>query len=266
MENYKREEAEHYSRKARERVGADENDTLQSWGYASIEEHLRAPYLRFQQLVVQSVRPDSIVLELGAGTGVHSIPAALAGAGVIATDISLEALGVARLRAQNARTEILLAVADAECLPIRDGSIDVITSAGVFYCLNLAETLPELTRALAATGKLIAVDSFNHNPVYRLNRLLGRVKGSRTRRATTNIPDNRTLDLLRQYFASVTVEYFGVWTFLWPVLYRLLGRTTATRYLEAMEPPGPFRRYAFKVVVVAAEPRQFNHPATATGR
>ena len=225
-------------------------------GAAAAPAEFRAPYEDFEQQVRALARPGDVVLEIGAGEGAFSLVAAGDGRMLIATDISAVALDVARRRAERAGEMLVPVVADAERLPFRDASVNLVTSAGVLYCLDIAAVSAELRRVLAPQGAWVLVDSLDESPIYRFNRWVGFLRHRRTQLAIENIPTTESLMTLRRQFADVRIRYHGVLTFLAPVLKPLLGaeRTgaivhRADRALRALE------RWAFKVVVVASKQR-----------
>src|SRR5690606_24079211 len=69
------------------------------------------------------------VLDVAAGTGNASIPAAEAGAAVTASDLTPELLEAGRTRAEAAGVELDWVTADAEDLPFEDASFDVVMSS-----------------------------------------------------------------------------------------------------------------------------------------
>src|SRR6476646_7165128 len=74
------------------------------------------------------------VLDVAAGTGNASIPAAAAGAVVTASDLTPELFEAGRARADVEGVELEWVQADAEDLPFEDGSFDaVISSIGVMF-------------------------------------------------------------------------------------------------------------------------------------
>src|SRR3954453_12747338 len=75
------------------------------------------------------IGPGMRVLDVAAGTGNASIPAAQAGADVTASDLTPELLDAGRKRAAAAGAELEWETADAEHLPFEDGSFDVVMSA-----------------------------------------------------------------------------------------------------------------------------------------
>ena len=75
------------------------------------------------------IGPGMRVLDVAAGTGNASIPAARAGADVTASDLTPELLDAGRRRAQAAGVAITWVQADAEDLPFDDESFDVVISS-----------------------------------------------------------------------------------------------------------------------------------------
>ncbi len=101
------------------------------------------------------VGPGTRVLDVAAGTGNASIPAALRGAHVTASDLTPELLEAGRRRAQAAGAELEWAVADAERLPYATGLFDVVMSAiGVMFAPHHAEAAAELARVCVPGGTI----------------------------------------------------------------------------------------------------------------
>src|SRR5215211_2626430 len=75
------------------------------------------------------IGPGMRVLDVAAGTGNASIPAAQTGADVVASDLTPELLEAGRARAEAAGAELEWKVADAENLPFDDESFDVVMSS-----------------------------------------------------------------------------------------------------------------------------------------
>ena len=95
------------------------------------------------------------VLDVAAGTGNASIPAAQAGADVTASDLTPELLDAGRARAEAAGVELDWAVADAENLPFDDESYDVVMSSiGVMFAPHHQEAADELVRVCRPGGTI----------------------------------------------------------------------------------------------------------------
>ena len=170
----------------------------------------------------------------------------------MATDLSPRALLVARRRAELAGTPLHLVCADAERLPFRDGSADLVTAAGALYCMSLEVLSREVRRILRPNGAWVIVDSLNESPFYRFNRWVGFLRKRRTALAVHNVPNVASLQELRREFERVEISYHGVLTFLIPVLRPLFGPTRAGQIVSGADRwLGWLQQWAFKVVVVA---------------
>jgi SAM-dependent methyltransferase len=99
--------------------------------------------------------PGMRVLDVGAGTGNASIPAAQRGAIVTASDLTPELLEAGRRRAEGAGVELEWAEADAEHLPFADASYDaVISSIGAMFAPFHQAVADELVRVVRPGGTI----------------------------------------------------------------------------------------------------------------
>ena len=95
------------------------------------------------------------VLDVAAGTGAASLPAATAGARVTATDITPELLEVGERAARERGLELEWRTADAMALPFPDGSFDVVMSAiGAMFAPDQQATADELVRVCRSGGTI----------------------------------------------------------------------------------------------------------------
>jgi SAM-dependent methyltransferase len=101
------------------------------------------------------VGPGMRVLDVAAGTGNASIPAAAGGATVVASDLTPELFDAGRARAEAEGVELEWAEADAEDLPFEDASFDaVISSIGVMFAPHHQAAADELVRVCRPGGKI----------------------------------------------------------------------------------------------------------------
>lgn len=101
------------------------------------------------------IGPGMRLLDVAAGTGNASIPAAARGAEVTASDLTPELLEAGRARAEAAGVTLDWAEADAENLPFEDGSYDVVISAiGVMFAPQHQAAADELVRVCRPGGTI----------------------------------------------------------------------------------------------------------------
>src|SRR4051812_35935071 len=101
------------------------------------------------------IAPRMRVLDVGAGTGNASIPAAQRGANVPASALTPELLEPGRRRAEGAGVELEWVEADAERLPFEDASYDVvISSIGAMFAPFHQPVADELVRVCRPGGTI----------------------------------------------------------------------------------------------------------------
>jgi SAM-dependent methyltransferase len=102
------------------------------------------------------IAPGARVLDVGAGSGNASLPAARAGATVVASDLTPELLEKGRGRAEREGLELEWVEADAEALPFEDASFDRVLSAiGAMFAPRHEVTAAELVRVCAPGGMVV---------------------------------------------------------------------------------------------------------------
>ena len=95
------------------------------------------------------------VLDVAAGTGNASLPAAAAGASVTASDLTPELLEAGRHRAEAEGLELEWVEADAENLPFEDESFEVVMSSiGAMFAPHHKEVADELIRVCRPGGTI----------------------------------------------------------------------------------------------------------------
>jgi SAM-dependent methyltransferase len=99
------------------------------------------------------IGPNQRVLDVAAGTGNASIPAAQRGATVIASDLTPELLDAGRSRAEAAGVQLEWWEADAEHLPFDDEDFDVVMSCiGAMFAPHHQDVADELVRVCRPGG------------------------------------------------------------------------------------------------------------------
>lgn len=99
--------------------------------------------------------PGVRVLDVGAGSGNAAIPAALAGADVVASDLTPELFDAGRQVAEQRGAKLTWEQGDAEALPYADGEFDVVmSSVGVMFAPHHQEAADELVRVCRPGGTI----------------------------------------------------------------------------------------------------------------
>ena len=121
------------------------------------------------------IRSGMRVLDVGAGTGNAALPAAAAGAEVVATDVTPELLAVGERHAQERGLALRWQVADAQQLPFADGEFDAVLSCiGAMFAPDHVATASELLRVCRPGGTVVMANWTPGGGVGRFFRLLGR--------------------------------------------------------------------------------------------
>jgi ubiquinone/menaquinone biosynthesis C-methylase UbiE len=101
------------------------------------------------------VRPGERVLDVAAGSGNASLPAALAGADVVASDLTPALLDAGRRVADERGIAVEWREADAEALPFADAEFDVALSCvGIMFAPHHAAAADELVRVVRPGGRV----------------------------------------------------------------------------------------------------------------
>ncbi|AVV47180.1 class I SAM-dependent methyltransferase [Streptomyces sp. ID05-04B] len=101
------------------------------------------------------VQPGSRVLDVAAGSGNAAIPAALAGADVVAVDLTPELLEAGRRLATERDVRLDWREGDAEALPFADSEFDAVVSCvGVMFAPHHQQAADELVRVCRPGGSI----------------------------------------------------------------------------------------------------------------
>lgn len=101
------------------------------------------------------LRWDERVLDVAAGNGNATLAAARRGCKVISTDYVPALLEVGAARAQAEHLDVKFRVADAEALPFKDASFDVVLSTfGVMFAPDHEQAAAELARVCRPGGRI----------------------------------------------------------------------------------------------------------------
>jgi ubiquinone/menaquinone biosynthesis C-methylase UbiE len=212
---------------------------------------LQEPYHYFYSLLNSNKHIGNRILDLCAGDGIHSIKFAKMGFDILCTDIAPNSLEIAKIRAEKlGLNNILCQVVDSEDLCFSQHSFDIITIIGSLSYLDLDLFIKQIKRVLKPGGKLLILDSFNHNPIYRVNRFLRYLKGERTISTLKRMPTNKTVITLSKHFSDLSIRYFGIFAFIGRLLSFFFGSVNAAKMVSKWDNKLFFlKKYAFKVVI-----------------
>lgn len=127
------------------------------WASGSYESMVETFLLPLGPVLVEAcgIGAGMTVLDVAAGTGNASIPAAERGAKVTASDLTPELLEAGRRRAQSRGLELEWTEADAENLPFEDASFDVVMSSiGAVFAPHHQDVADELARVCKPGGTI----------------------------------------------------------------------------------------------------------------
>ncbi|MEY2228403.1 MULTISPECIES: class I SAM-dependent methyltransferase [Streptomyces] len=120
--------------------------------YQSVASHV-IPQLGAVLVKECGVQRGDRVLDIAAGSGNAAIPAALAGADVVASDLTPELLEIGRHLATVRGAALDWREADAEHLPFADGEFDVVMSCvGIMFAPHHRPAAEEMLRVCRAGG------------------------------------------------------------------------------------------------------------------
>jgi ubiquinone/menaquinone biosynthesis C-methylase UbiE len=122
--------------------------------YALMAEEVMAP-LGPVLVAATDIRPGDRVLDVAAGSGNISIPAAKTGAYVVSSDLTPELLGRSQTRAAAHGVRLQWRKANAESLPFGDAEFDTVVSAiGVMFAPHHQRAADELVRVCRSGGTI----------------------------------------------------------------------------------------------------------------
>ncbi len=111
---------------------------------------------RFRRELLQRVSGNVLEIAVGTGKNLRYYPS---GCRIVAVDLSLEMLGVARKRAAGLKLNIPFSVMDAEALAFPDRSFDTVVSSLTLCTFpDPVAALREMTRVCRADGRILLLE------------------------------------------------------------------------------------------------------------
>ena len=114
------------------------------------------PQLGLDLAAAATIRPGEKVLDVAAGSGNATLPAARAGGIVTATDLTPELVSIGRARSEREHLDVTWQEADAERLGVPDDAFDVTMSCvGVMFAPFHQPVADELVRVTRPGGRIV---------------------------------------------------------------------------------------------------------------
>jgi SAM-dependent methyltransferase len=216
-------------------------------GFEEFPNHHKRPFRCYYNEIVNNLPGKVDILEIGAGTGQHTRPVVTSTTRVTAFDISENSLEVLKARFHD---EVEIVRGNIERLPFADSSFDLVISCGALSYGDQDLVDSEVKRVLRLGGSFIFLDSLNHNPIYKMNRLMRCALQSRSLSTVLRIPKLKRIKSLGHSFQTLNIHYFGSYLWLFQIFNLFLGHRKAQNIDDFLERSLPSGRNAFKVVVV----------------
>ena len=254
--NNKEIEKSRYNDDSIKKIKSRSTEDLKIIGADNFSMYLRPPYLEYHNKIKSYIAKKNKILQLDlcCGDGIHSFTGAIEGADVIALDFAEKSVEICKKRNSLLNLKVEFSTADVQTLSFEDEKFDIVTCVGSLSYLDNSILFDEIRRVLKNGGLFLCLDSFNHNPIYRLNRFIHYLSGNRTYSTLTRMPNKKTLHLLEKYFSNVKVSYFGIFIFIVPLLNFFISPDKITLILSRLDQYFcRLNRFAFKVVIEATK-------------
>jgi ubiquinone/menaquinone biosynthesis C-methylase UbiE len=205
---------------------------------------------KYYDAAIMHIAPHYRILELGAGVGIHTgiLASKIKAGDLYVNDISEISLDLNK----KLHPSVNILCSSMNQINLASDSIDIIFSCGSLSYEDPETVDREIKRLLKSDGKLIVLDSLNHNPIYRINRIIRYILGSRTLNSVKRIPDINRITNLSKDFESVNLFNYGSYLWFTKLTSLLIGRNRANRINDTLENFWPSQINAFKFVLICA--------------
>ena len=209
----------------------------------------KLPFLSSLSILKHISHPKSIALELGSGTGLHTIELSTTFSRVYAVDISTASLDVlTKLDISN----IYPLNASIDDLPVLPSSIDCVVSYGSISYADPSKVFAEVNRILRNRGYFLIVDTLSGNPIYTLNRFMHLILRRRSFLQTSRLLSIRDIYNLSNIhdFQIKKLSFFGKYLWLKRIIpTHILEMPIVSRLFDILESFTP-DFFAFKYLVL----------------
>lgn len=222
-------------------------ELLKVSGLNSVGEFNKAAFSKYYSEIQKMLtNSNQIVLELGAGFGRHTSVIVNCGVKLIILDISTVALDINEKIHKNLHGTINSSI---DNIPLPDQSIDVVISCESLSYADPETVNNEILRVLKPGGSLIVIDALNHNPIYKFNRILKILLGTRSFNSVFRIPKIKRIKELKSSFEQSEVYFFGKWNWILIPLAKIFPKIASESIIQKFDRFGP-DSLAFKFVLV----------------
>lgn len=255
MDSDKLTEYQRYNKSSQDKLSSVSEESFLTIGAENFKPYLQSPFIFYEEILKKYINSNTTVMDLCCGDGIHSINLGYLSNHVTATDIAENSIEIAKLRAKALNiNSIQFLKGDAEDIQFPDNSFDVVTIVGSISYVELEKFTAEVLRILKPGGIFIALDSFNHNFIYRFNRYLHYLKGNRSISTLNRMPSEKTLTYFAGQFKSIEKHYFGIFTFIGPLLSRFFSGIKTNKVIDYMDKKmSLLKKYSFKIVIICSK-------------
>jgi ubiquinone/menaquinone biosynthesis C-methylase UbiE len=231
--------------------GAD-SERKRARKYYSVNMHTMNRYFE----IISMYCTNKKLLEYGCGTGSGSEQWLKFGAILVGIDISPKGIKIAKERLKNTKYDADYFVMNAENTGFNDSSFDIVVGTGIIHHLDILHSYQELCRILKKNGHAVFMEPLGHNPFINLYRALT----PKMRTEDEHPLKLKDIEILKQCFYNVDVEYFSLFTLL-AVPFRSMfffdKLCCFFRNIDKMAFQIPFiKRYAWMVIIHASNPKK----------
>lgn len=237
----------HYDEVAKLQINLSDAELKVHVGTTGIQKFQRVVFDYYYECIRKNINSNMDVLELGAGMGRHSGVILDTGANLTVNDISASSLKVLKRIYPDIK---IMIVSSMDQVPIAAKSFDVIVSCGSLSYADPNILDKEIFRLLRNGGSLIILDSLNHNPFYKFNRVFKSFIKRRSKSSVKRIPDFGRIDRISRHFNNSDIKFFGTYFWIIRILDFVIGQDLANKTNMMLEKYFPSGKNAFKFVLV----------------
>lgn len=248
-------EAKHYDEKASE---TQSNISGIEFTLSKSDRLLRqAHFCYINKAKMESTADTQLkILDYGCGTGVKHF-AIIGNNNLYGIDVSQKSIELANKFARENKLNAEYHVMDCENTSFENSTFDILLDYGTFSSLDFDKSSKEIVRILKSKSTVVAIETLGHNPITNLKRLINVLRGKRTKWAASHIMKTDDWKKISKLFEKTEISYFGFFViFLGPIasfcpeFILKIAEVFDSLFFKIK----PFRKFAFKTVVILRNP------------